>query len=133
MTGRKTVKELERGIKIVLVPEGEGECDEVQSHLVIQESDSFTTELEEFPTLGQAENWADGYERAVGTAIGNVVDDEESIILEENEMGERLIANISKDGVYIDHNWSEGALYLPEDSLRMLAEEVEKHDLSSQR
>jgi len=56
------------------------------------------------------------------TEHGHVVspDDEDAIVLEQNELGESFIAVLGDEGVYFDHNWSEGALHVDYDDLERI-------------
>ena len=56
------------------------------------------------------------------TEHGHVVspDDEDAIVLEDNGLGESFIAVTTDEGVYFDHNWCEGALYVEYEDLATL-------------
>lgn len=40
--------------------------------------------------------------------------------IEDNELGEEFIAEITDHGVYLNHNWMEGGLFIPHEEFEEL-------------
>lgn len=43
-------------------------------------------------------------------------------VLEDNELGEKHVAEVTDHGVYLDHNWQEGCQFIPHETWDKLDE-----------
>lgn len=43
-------------------------------------------------------------------------------VIEENESGELFLAHVTNNGIYFDHNWNEGSLFVSHEELEELEE-----------
>lgn len=66
--------------------------------------------------LEELEQFAKGYQmcKENNNDFGHITDlnDNDTVVIEKNDLGESFIAALSDGGVYFDHNWVEGALYV---------------------
>jgi len=62
------------------------------------------------------------------TEHGHTFDPEsdEAYTIEDNELGESFIGYYGESGIYFDHNWTEGALFVEYDTLREMLTAVEE-------